>query len=214
MVALTLLKPASARAADGSSPSADAYAPVLSEPLPASSRGGPYAPAAGVELGLGPEYPSFRAPLGQMLLRLGASFRLDRDLAVAAGGESGIALSVGSTSPNYGYLLRVPFKVFADVIVSRLLDFRTHRYANLHLGGSVGQEFALAAQCTSGECNYIPAAMYFGFGVRVGLSYSAETRSSVGLFTRFDNDVAQCSGLTNCKAYIQTYTWNLAWTLF
>ena len=76
-----------------------------------------------------------------------------------------------------------------------------------------GDDFLLSSQCQSGACSYVPASLYTGFGLRVGLSYSQFTRSALGIFMRWDNDVAQCAGL-KCNQYIQTYTWDLGWTLF
>jgi hypothetical protein len=200
--------------ADTASGSAAVATPSAAEPPPEDPAASPFAPAAGVEVGFGPAYPSFHAPIGQMVLRLGVAFHVAPGLAIAGGGEGGVALAVGNGASEYGYLLRVPLKVYTDVIYSRMLDYRSRRYVNLHMGGSIGQEFALSAQCLSGTCNYVPASMYVGFGFRVGLSYSVASRSAVGLFVRFDNDLAQCNGATDCKSYIQTYTWNIGWTLF
>jgi hypothetical protein len=176
-----------------------------------------FAPAAGVEVGLGTVYPTMGAPLGSILGRAGVAIHTPSPFAFVLGGEFGGAAALGSTaSTSYGYIVRVPLKVFADGIVSRNLDYRTRRYLNVHFGGTVGPEFGLGAQCDNGNCNYIPPGVYVGFGARAGLSMSQGSRSSLGLFVRWDVDIAQCSksDIGNCGEVLHTFTWSLGWSLF
>lgn len=175
-----------------------------------------FGPAAGVEVGLGVVSPSVGTPFGQLLMRLGVAIRLNPTVTLVAGAETGLGVAVGSGSPTYGYVFRLPFKGFAEGIVSRLVDYRTHGYVNLHFGAEVGGEFFLSAECSTGTCNYIPAGMQTGFGARVGLSYSQGSRSAIGLFVRWDADAANgsCNGAAQCTDVLQTFTWNVAWTLF
>ena len=187
------------------------YPPVAQAPMREDTT--TFAPAVGAEVGIGVVSPSFGAPVMNLLGHVGVSLSLRSNVSLSVGGETGLALSFSDASPTFGYLLRIPLRFFGEGVFSKGLDYRTHKYMNLHLGGTVGDDFALASQCAGGTCSYVPASLYTAFGLRVGLSYSQYTRNAVGIFMRWDNEVAQCHGLT-CNAYIQTYIWDLGWTLF
>jgi hypothetical protein len=172
--------------------------------------------SGGAEVGGGVVSPSVGVAFGHLLGRLGVAMHTSPHLSVIAGGETGLGAAFGSGSPAYGYVLRLPLKFYSDVIFSNLLNYRQRSYANLHLGGNFGPEYFLSAECAAGTCNYIPAGAQWGFGARVGISFSQGTRSSVGVFARWDGDVANgsCSGTAQCLNLIQTFTWNLGWTTF
>jgi hypothetical protein len=154
------------------------------------------------------------APLGSIVGHAGFAIHTPTPLSWIVAGEIGGSAALGSTaSTSYGYLVRIPFKFFTEGILSRSLDYRSRRYLHLHFGGSAGPEFALGAQCNSGDCNYIAPGVYTGLGLRSGISLSQASRSSLGLFARWDVDLAQCAG-TRCGAVLHTFTWNLGWSLF
>lgn len=184
-----------------------------STPLRGAPTGVLIAPSAGTEVGYGNAYPSLGTPVAQVLGRLGVSLEFPSSWTLVGGLESGATVAMGTGMPHYGYLFRIPFKGFAEAILSRRVDYRSKRFINLHFGGTYGQEFSLAAQCNTDGCNYLPAGLHTGFGGRVGLSFSQGSRSSIGLFLRWDGDVGECGG-ASCQAFLQTFTWNLGWTLF
>ncbi len=176
------------------------------------------APAAALEFGYGNVIPTLKAPAQGLLGRLGVAIEAPDSWALVLAGESGVALAfnTGGSSPNYGYVVRVPLAVAFEVIRSQLLDYRHQRYLNFHAALDGGPEFLLAAQCTSGACKYITPSTYEGVGLRLGVSYSALTRSSIGAFVTWHNDFAGCteSSSTPCFNWLSTLMWSIGWTLF
>jgi hypothetical protein len=187
-------------------------APVSGTPLREES---PYSPWAGVEVGAGVVWPSLGAPLFNIGGHLGGSLSVGSNVTLALGIESGVGLALSGATPTYGYMLRVPLRGFFETIISRPIDYRTHRAMNLHIGGGLGSDFVLASECSNGSCSYLPPGSYLGFGLRVGLSVTQDS-NGIGAFLRWDNDVSgTCAGGTNdCHSYIQMFTWNVGWTLF
>jgi hypothetical protein len=175
-----------------------------------------YGPASGIEVGAGVVSPSVGTPFGHMLARLGLAMHTSPTFTLVGGAETGLGFAFGSGSPSYGYVVRLPFKFTLDGISSHLLDYRLNGYVNFHFGAELGYEYFLSAECSTGTCNYIPAGVQVGFGARIGISYSQGSRSSVGAFVRWDGDAAKgtCTGGAQCTNILQTFTWNLAWTLF
>jgi hypothetical protein len=175
-------------------------------------------PAAGTELGYGAVIPSLHVPTYSFGGRLGIAFETPSRVALVLAGATGVtvAFNTGSSSPYYGYLIRVPLMFTPEVIYSRLVDYKHKRFMNFHVGIAAGGDFVLAAQCLEGACNYILPSTYFGLGARIGLSYSAVERSAVGLFVSWQTDFAPCppSAEGNCATTLSTITWSLGWSLF
>jgi hypothetical protein len=175
------------------------------------------APSAAAEFGMGTVIPSLRTPAEMLLARLGIAIETPTSWTIVLAGQTGVtmAFNTGGSTPFYGYLLRVPFQLFGEAIWSQLMEYKGRRYLNFHLGLGGGPEFMLSAQCQSGSCGYVTPNVYYGVGVRAGLSYSAQVRSSVGLFVTWQNDFAGCANGSNCDYnWLSTLTWSLGWTLF
>jgi hypothetical protein len=167
------------------------------------------APSAGAEFGIGTVIPSLRTPAEQLTARLGVAIQTPSNWTFILAGRS------GNSSPYYGYLVRVPFQPYVEAVCSQLVDYRGRRYLNFHFGLSGGPEFLLSAQCQSGNCGYVTPGSYWGLGVRAGLSYSAQVRSSIGLFVTLQNDFPSCATGSHCDyVWLSTLTWSLGWTLF
>jgi len=176
------------------------------------------APAAGTDVGYGALIPSLRAPAYSLQGRLGIALETPSYATLTFGAITGvtIAFNTGSSAPFYGYVIRVPALVGPEVILSRLVSYRNKRFLNFHVGGAVGGDFVIAAQCNSGACNYVLPSTYLALGARVGLSYSAVERSAVGMFVSWQSDFAPCppSAQGNCMTNLSTVTWSIGWELF
>lgn len=196
--------------------------PALADDLPprppaALREESPYGPAGALEVGAGAVWPSVAAPLAVVHGRLGGSYSASSIFTFTGGFESGVGLALSGSSPVYGYMLRLPLRGYSEVIVSRHLDYRTNRFANLHFGGSIGSDFVLSSQCANGSCSYLPPGNYFGFGFQAGISMT-QNSSGLGGFVRWDADTGGCSGgivnLSKCNSFINMFTWNVGWTFF
>ena len=175
-----------------------------------------FAPAAGAEFGLGTTFPTLRTPAFELEGKLGISIRTGTDVSIVLAGQSGVTLAfnTGNATPFYGYFIRIPLEFAPEVIYSRILDYHRLRYINLHFGGAVGGDLLLAAQCVAPDCNYIQPAIGFGLGARIGISYSAVERSSIGVFVDWHNYWASCAQGATCLNYLSSLVWSLGWTLF
>ena len=225
LAAAIALGPALARAEDdatkgGASPlqAATQPAPVPSPYAYGNGDEAPVAPSAGIELGFGAAIPTLHTTPLQAQLRLGASFHLPRSWSLVVAGQSGItfALNTGSADPYYGYLIRVPAELVVEAIDGLLVSYRHRRYVNVHYAVVGGPQFMLAATCLRGNCDYIAPSVAFGVGPRLGLSYAAKSRNSVGVFVTWHNDFASCpvGSPSHCTSWISTLIWTLGWTLF
>jgi hypothetical protein len=176
------------------------------------------APAAGAEFGYGTVYPSLHTASFALHGRIGVALQSPDNWTIVLTGQSGldVAFNTGSLSPQYGYLIRLPLDLSTEAIYSMLIDYRHRRYLNMHLGLVGGPELLLAASCNQGDCKYVQPNMYWGVGPRVGLSYSAQERSSVGLFVHWHSDFASCPPDSGdaCATWLSTLGVSLGWTAF
>lgn len=180
---------------------------------------GTFTSSAGAEIGLGTTIPTLHTAAFQIQGRLGVAVHASPEWSILLAGQSGITLSLntGSANPFYGYLIRIPFELVLEAIRSSQLSYVHRRYINVHFGAVGGPQFILAASCLRGACRYIEPTLAGGLGPRVGLSYSAGSRNSVGLFVTWHNDFASCpvaSESKSCTTWLSTLMWTLGWTLF
>jgi hypothetical protein len=176
------------------------------------------APSAGTTVGYGVEVPSLHSATYSFEGRLGVAVETSDRVTLVLNGMTGVTLgfNTGSSSPFYGYLVRVPLLAAPEVIFNEIVSYRNKRFLNLHIGALVGADFLLAAQCVAGACDYILPGTYFALGARAGLSYSAVERSSIGLFVTWQTDFAPCppSAQASCATGLSTLTWSIGWSLF
>lgn len=202
-----------------SAPSAAPATQLTSANAYSGGGGWTFAPAAGAEFGIGTVVPTMHTPALQVQGKLGVAWH-GPSWAFVAAGQGGVAaaLNVGSATPYYGYLVRVPFELALEAIYSHYVSYTQRLYINLHMGGLIGTGFILAATCNAGNCAYLqPALTTPSWGLRSGLSFSSGVRSSMGLFVTWHNDHVACPVGTpgaGCTTWLSTVIWSVGWTLF
>lgn len=210
--ASTIAPSALAQAQDAPKP--NAYDPYAYGSPPSQSI--QFAPSAGAEFGFGAVIPSLHVPALQLQGRLGISVRTPSDFAIVIAGQTGLtaAFNAGGQSSYYGYLLRVPLEAVVEGIWSHLVSYENRRFLNVHGGVLGGTGAVLSAQCQGDACNYVQPSLAPAFGLRAGLSFSASTRSSLGVFVTWRADFPKCDPYATQCGYLSTMMATLGWTLF
>lgn len=184
--------------------------PVVSKPPPL------FALAGGGQFGIGFLIPTLHQPVWHLLAHLGAAIHLAPAVSLVLAGELGLDAvfnTAAASDTNYGYALRVPLHARVEIIHSNLFDYQRRRYINLHFGLSFGGDFLLAANCAA-SCAYVAAGVYTGVRLRVGASYSVDSRNALGIYITPHLTVAHTQDPGAPSVALLTTSVALAYTFF